>query len=78
MKIGHVTASGQARVRISVMGASGSKEEIEALLDTGFNAREQTVRIAEAGEPLVGIALLREHDLHVQQCREGGRVAIED
>ena len=120
MKIGRVTADGRARVHISVGGTSGAKEEIDALLDTGFNGalalssaqiatlglnqrsktrvvlaggerrhvptyratvqfgtREQTVLVAEAGEPLVGMDLLWEYDLYLQ-CREGGHVVIED
>lgn len=37
MRVGHVTADGRAHVQISVVGAAGSVQEIEALLDTGFN-----------------------------------------
>ena len=36
MRVGHVTADGRARVRISVAGTAGANEEIDALLDTGI------------------------------------------
>ena len=120
MRVGHVTANGRARVRISVVGIAGANEEIDALLDTGFNGalalsseqiaalglnqrsktrvvlasgerrhvptyratirfgtKKQTVLIAEAGEPLVGMALLWGYDLHIQ-CADGGDVVVEE
>ena len=120
MRVGHVTANGRARVRISVMGIAGANEEIDALLDTGFNGalalsseqiaalglnqrsktrivlasgerrhvptyratirfgtKKQTVLVAEAGEPLVGMALLWGYDLHIQ-CADGGDVVVEE
>ena len=120
MRVGHVTANGRARVRISVVGIAGANEEIDALLDTGFNGalalsseqiaalglnqrsktrvvlasgerrhvptyratirfgtKKQTVLVAEAGEPLVGMALLWGYDLHVQ-CADGGDVVVEE
>lgn len=120
MRIGHVRADGQAWVRISVVGGSGANEEIDALLDTGFNGalalssgqiaalglnrrsktrvvlasgerrhvpiyratvqfgtKKQTVLVPEAGEPLVGMALLWGYDLHVQ-CADGGDVVVEE
>lgn len=120
MRVGHVTADGWARVRISVAGTAGASEEIDALLDTGFNGalalsseqiaalglnqrsktrvvlasgerrhvptyhatirfgtKKQTVLVAEAGEPLVGMALLWGYDLHVQ-CVDGGDVVVEE
>ena len=120
MRVGHVTANGRARVRISVVGIAGANEEIDALLDTGFNGalalsseqiaalglnqrsktrvvlasgerrhvptyratirfgtKKQTVLVAEAGKPLVGMALLWGYDLHVQ-CADGGDVVVEE
>ena len=47
MRVGHVTADGRARVRISVAGTAGANEEIDALLDTGFNGA-----LANGGGPI--------------------------
>jgi len=38
--------------------------------------KRHSVRVIEAGEPLVGMALLWGYELHVQ-CVEGGHVAVE-
>ena len=112
-------ADGRAYVQCSVLSSSGTVQEIEALLDTGFNGslalspeqiaalglkqqskttvvlasgerrnvptyratiqfggQEQAVLVAEAGESLIGMALLWGHDLHIQ-CEAGGSVTVE-
>ncbi len=34
---GVVTANGEAIIRLEILGSNGGREEIEAILDTGFN-----------------------------------------
>ena len=41
-----------------------------------FAGTVQSVEVVEAGEPIVGMALLRGYDLHVQ-CVDGGAVRLE-
>ena len=120
MIIGVVNAHTEATIRLLVRAADGREQEIEALLDTGFNGsltlppaviaslglqwrtrglvmlangtedhcdiyaatviwdgrlRNILVEAADT-DPLVGMALLYGHDLHMQVI-EGGSVVIE-
>ena len=127
MRIGRVTADGRAQVYVSVTGPSGVDEDVDALLDTGFNGtlalpperiaalglrqrsktivvlasgekrhvptyratiqsyratiqfgmKEQTALIVEAGEPLVGMALMWGCNLQIE-CVNGGRVVMNE
>jgi clan AA aspartic protease len=120
MIIGVVNAQTEAIIRLPMRAADGRAQEIEAILDTGFNGsltlppsviaslglrwrtrglvmlangtedycdiyvatviwdgspRNILVEAADT-DPLVGMALLYGHDLHMQVI-EGGRVVIE-
>ena len=120
MIIGVVNAQTEATIRLPVRAANGREQEIEAILDTGFNGSltlplpliatlglwwrtRGMVMLANGAEdfcdiysatviwdgtprnilveaadtdPLIGIALLYGHDLHMQVI-EGGSVLIE-
>ena len=120
MIIGAVNAQTAATIRLPVRAADGREQEIEAILDTGFNGsltlppaviagfglrwrtrglvmlgngtedhcdisgatviwdgRPRNILVEAADtDPLVGMALLYGHDLHMQ-VMEGGRVVIE-
>ena len=120
MIIGVVTALIEATIRLPVRAADGREQEMEAILDTGFNGsltlppamiaslglrwrsrglvmlangiedycdihaatiiwdgrpRNILVEVADT-DPLVGMALLYGHDLHIQVV-EGGSVVLE-
>lgn len=120
MIIGVVNAQTEAIIRLPIRAADGREQEIEAVLDTGFNGsltlppavitslglqwrsrglvmmangtedhcdiyaatviwdgRPRNILVEAADtDPLIGMALLYGHDLHMQVI-EGGRVAIE-
>ena len=120
MIIGVVNAHAEATIRLPVRAADGQEQEIEVVLDTGFNGsltlpptmiaglglqwrtrglvmlangtedycdiyaatiiwdgRPRNILVEAADtDPLVGMALLYGHDLHVQVV-EGGSVVIE-
>jgi predicted aspartyl protease len=120
MIIGVVNAQTEATIRLPVQTADGREQEIEVILDTGFNGsltlplamivglglqwrtrglvtlangteeygdiyaatimwddRPRNILVEAADtDPLVGMALLYGHDLHIQVV-EGGTVVIE-
>ena len=120
MIIGVVNAQTEATIRLPVRAAAGQEQEVEALLDTGFNGsltlpptviaslglqwrtrglvmlangtedhcniyaatviwdgRPRNILVEAADtDPLVGMALLYGHDLHMQVI-DGGSVVIE-
>jgi clan AA aspartic protease len=120
MIIGMVNAQTKATIRLPVRAVDGREQEIETILDTGFNGSltlppavigslgfrwrtRRLVKLANGTEdhgdiygatviwdgrprnilveaantdPLVGMALLYGHDLHIQMV-EGGSVVIE-
>ena len=120
MIIGVVNAQTEATIHLPVRAADGREQQMEAILDTGFNGsltlppamiaglglrwrtrglvtlangtedycdiyaatviwdgRPRNILVEAADtDPIVGMALLYGHDLHIQVV-EGGRVVIE-
>ena len=69
MITGVVTEDRQAIIKLTVRGPAGQEQEIEAIIDTGFDGDEADTA------PLVGMSLLAGYEI-TAQVRPGGKVTI--
>ena len=76
MITGIVTGDRQVIIHLVVCGPAGQEQEIEAIIDTGFDGAPRRIHVDEAeAAPLVGMSLPEGCELGIE-VRPGGKVTI--